>query len=150
MPSNHLLPINHVYGPDAPPAASAIPDKDVMEFIDYLAADPTHPAAGGYKGVNFWRADLHGPVQWDYIRAGDQRQLQWRRQQHRHRRPERFVAGAGGREIFGAHVLQRLTITARPLPDTNSFGTNYLFKSQGTGSGLRPIHTQHRRPGRLR
>src|SRR5215207_3179872 len=42
-----LAPVNHVYGPDAPPAASTIPDKDVLEFLDYLAADPNPPTPGG-------------------------------------------------------------------------------------------------------
>src|SRR6266496_6447083 len=35
-----LAPINHVYGPESAPDASPIPDNDVMEFIDYLVADP--------------------------------------------------------------------------------------------------------------
>ena len=53
-------------------AASVVysPD-DVQEFIDYSAADPNAQTAGGYRGINFWRADTIGTNQWLNIIAGN-------------------------------------------------------------------------------
>ena len=74
-----IAPLNNVYGPNvATPAgttqcnglASKFPDKDVMEFIDYLSADPNTPSPGGYNGVSFWRTDLHSSGQWANIKSG--------------------------------------------------------------------------------
>jgi len=62
-----LVPTQDVYGP---PYSAPTPDKDVQEFIDYLAADPNTPAPGGYRGANFFRADLHDAQQWAYISGG--------------------------------------------------------------------------------
>ena len=62
-----VVPVQDVYGP---PYSAPTPDKDVQEFIDYLAADPNTPAPGGYRGANFFRADLHDAQQWAYISGG--------------------------------------------------------------------------------
>ena len=124
-----LAPINHVYGPDAPPAASPIPDKDVMEFIDYLAADPNPPTPGGYKGVSFWRADLHGPVQWDYIRTGTSGSFNGAVNNIVIDNPNAVAAGGwtSVRTFYNGSFYAGVS-------DTNSFGTNYLFKTRGTGA----------------
>ena len=62
-----LAPVNHVYGPQITGGSpcyggniATMPDKNVMEFMDYLSCDPNCVTAGGYQGANFWRADLHG------------------------------------------------------------------------------------------
>jgi hypothetical protein len=34
---------------------------DITEFVNALKNDPNPATAGGYKGVNYWRADLHPP-----------------------------------------------------------------------------------------
>ena len=34
---------------------------DITEFVNALKNDPLPATAGGYKGVNYWRADLHPP-----------------------------------------------------------------------------------------
>ncbi|MDB6024437.1 MAG: Fibronectin type domain protein, partial [Verrucomicrobiales bacterium] len=71
-----IIPVQDVYGPAIPggllcnSSTGANPDLDVMEFIDYATADPNCVTAGGYRGVNFWRADLHGAQQFAYIQAG--------------------------------------------------------------------------------
>jgi len=68
-----IVPVNDVYGPRGTSpcegTTSPYPDKDVLEFMDYVEGDPNAQTAGGYKGVNFWRADLHGPTQWSYIKS---------------------------------------------------------------------------------
>ena len=120
-----LAPVNHVYGPDTPPAASAIPDKDVLEFIDYLAADPDPPTPGGYKGVSFWRADLHGPEQWHHIRN------EWRGDF-----PSLVIDDPNATTVGEWSSVRTFYngLFYGGTSDTNSFGTNYLFKPQGNGN----------------
>src|SRR6185369_14664600 len=60
-----LVPINDVYGPLF---TGPLPDKDVMEFVDYLAADPNVVPGGYNNGVNFFRSELHGTNQWANIK----------------------------------------------------------------------------------
>src|SRR5262249_24924864 len=127
-----IVPIQDVYGP---PYSAPTPDNDVMEFIDYLAADPNCQSTGGYQGANFFRADLHDSVQWSNINNGK-------------------LGGFPG--IVNNIVIDnpRATATGAWIPvrtfytsndntpqfqgdgsgtDTNSFGTNYLAKGQGAG-----------------
>ena len=130
-----LAPIQDVYGPLY---SSPNPNKDVMEFIDYLTADPNCPAVGGYKGVNFWRTDLHGATQWSHIKAatsGDFPGL-----------VSNIVLDDAGTTGAGAWtVVPTFNITNRTAPgyigvtgsDTNSFGTNYWVKGPGNGSAWR-------------
>ena len=71
-----LTPLQDVYGPTIPGglicngSATAMSDLDVMEFIDYSLADPNTVTSGGYRGINFWRGDLHGAQQYTYIKEG--------------------------------------------------------------------------------
>lgn len=113
-----LAPVAQVYGPLAPPEAATIPDKDITEFIDYLLCDPFAVTAGGYKGVNFWRADLHGAVQWANIKAGT-------------------IGDLPG--VVNNIVIDNVTATVTgswtsSALATNKFGTNYRYKGQGAGS----------------
>ncbi len=122
-----LVPIQDVYGPlySAPH-----PNKDVMEFIDYLSADPNCVTPGGYRGVNFFRADLHGSVQWSHIRAGTLGSF-----------PgvvnNVVLDDAAGRAA--GNWTATLTFYNGSFyggkTDTNSFGTNYLVSPRGTGAG---------------
>ncbi len=119
-------PIQDVYGPLY---STPYPNKDVMEFIDYLSIDPNCVAPGGYRGVSFWRTDLHGAVQWANIKAGTSGQF----------------PGVVNNIVFDD---AQATITGDwfmlitfydgsfygGTTDTNSFGTNYWVALQGVGS----------------
>ncbi len=133
--TNAIKPLafaNHVYGPNPPNSGvSEIPAEYVMEFVDFLNADPVPQTVGGYKGANFWRADLHGAGQWANIQAST-------------------IGDFAG--VVNNVVIDNPTATAvgswtstRTFyngtfygngsgSDTNSFGTNYLTKAQGAGS----------------
>jgi len=136
-----ITPLRDVYGTTS--AANLIcngtapvdEDRDVMEFIDYSQADPNAQTAGGYQGVNFWRADLHGTGQFANIKAGTLGAF-----------PgvvNNVVLDDARAALVGswAHVLV-FNVTNRTAPgyigatgtDTNSFGTNYFSKTQGSGS----------------
>jgi hypothetical protein len=105
-----------------------------MEFIDYAAADPHAQTVGGYQGINFWRTDLHGSVQWSYIKAAtsgsftgivnnivlDDGKAS-------------MVGGWTAVKVFGATTTSPSYFGATGS-DTNSFGTNYFSKGHGTGS----------------
>ena len=113
-----LAPVGQVYGPLAPPDAATIPDKDVTEFCDYLLADPYCASPTGYKGVNFWRADLHGAVQWTNIAnatSGDMPGI-----------VNHVVIDNVSATVVGSWSTSTI--------NSNLFGTNYRFKSQGTGT----------------
>lgn len=128
-----LAPINDVYGPGSHPtcegSANPYPDNDVMEFIDYLSADPNAVTPGGYKGVSFWRADLHGTGQWANIKAGSSGNFT--------NVINNIVIDDPNAVPTGAWTAQRTFYNGSYFggtTDTNSFGTNYLFKSKGTGA----------------
>lgn len=127
-----IIPLQDVYGPLY---ASPHPNKDVMEFIDYAAADPNTQTTGGYQGVNFWRADLHGAEQWTHIKTGtsgnfnglvnnlvldDARAT--------------FVGNWTHVRVFGATTTLP-TYYGATGSDTNSFGTNYFSIPHGAGGG---------------
>ena len=130
-----LAPIQDVYGPLY---SSPHPNRDVMEFMDYLSADPNAPSPGGYNGVNFWRTDLHGAVQWSHIKAATSGEF-----------PgivSNIVLDDATTTASGAWTaVPTFNITNRTTPgyigatgsDTNSFGTNYWRKGQGNGSAWR-------------
>jgi RHS repeat-associated protein len=40
---------------------------EIADFITRLKSTSTPATSGGYKGVSFWRADLHSPEMWDRI-----------------------------------------------------------------------------------
>jgi hypothetical protein len=135
-----IIPLQDVYGPIisggviCEGTATAQPNEDVLEFIDYCAADPHSQTVGGYQGINFWRTDLHGSVQWSYIKAGtsgtftgivnnivlDDGKAS-------------MVGGWTAVKVFGATTTSP-TYFGATGSDTNSFGTNYFSKAHGTGS----------------
>ena len=141
-----IAPLNNVYGPNVsvPPGtsqcnglASKFPDDDVLEFIDYLSADPQPASPGGYNGVSFWRTDLHSPGQWANIKlatSGAQTNV------------VRNIVFDDNRATFtGSWTKVRVFFVNYNDPttphyegatgsDTNSFGTNYWVRTQGTGS----------------
>ena len=133
-----ILPLQDVYattgGGFCNSASTAVPDEDVTEFIDYSAADPNAQTSGGYKGINFWRADLHGAVQWANIKAGKSGTI-----------PgvvNNIVMDDANATVVGGWTAVKVFGATTTLPtyygatgsDTNSFGTNYYSKAQGAGS----------------
>lgn len=129
-----LVPLQNVYGPAGSllcaNGAPALNDKDVMEFIDYASADPNCVTAGGYNGVNFWRADLHGAVQWGSIKAGTSGAFADVVKDIVLDDPCAITVGAWTvvRTFYNGTFYGSGSGT-----DTNSFGTNYLTRPQGTG-----------------
>jgi hypothetical protein len=134
-----LAPINDVYGPygssPCEGTTSPYPDKHVMEFMDYLIADPMPQTVGGYKGVSFWRTDLHGTNQWSNIHAGTSGTFTGIVTQIVIDDPNATKSGS-----WNSVFTWRNTTTAATFvgggsgTETNSFGTNYTFKSKGDGS----------------
>lgn len=135
-----IVPLQDVYGPTIPGGiicngtAAAQPDEDVQEFIDYCAADPHAQTVGGYQGASFWRTDLHGAVQWSFIKNGT---------------PGNFAGAVNNlvlddarARVVGGWTAVRVFGATTTLPtyygatgsDTNSFGTNYFSKLPGNGS----------------
>jgi hypothetical protein len=130
-----LVPLENVYGGGgSSPCGGGTPAenfKDVMEFMDYMAADPNSVTVGGYQGVNFWRADLHGATQWSYIKAGTSGSFTGV--------VNSVVMDDPCATTVGAWTVVRTFYNGSYYGngsgvDTNSFGTNYLTHAQGTGT----------------
>ncbi len=139
-----LLPLQDVYGEVVnggiicESAASAVyPDQDVQEFIDYSAADPNAPTAGGYRGVNFWRADTTGSNQWANIAAGTSGNYS-NVVNHLVLDDARATITGGWTFVLTFNVTNRTTpgFVGATGTDTNSFGPNYYFKTHGDGSAF--------------
>jgi alpha-tubulin suppressor-like RCC1 family protein len=127
-----LAPVNHVYGPNPPNSGvSEIQPEFVMEFVDYLNADPTPQTVGGYKGANFWRADLHGAAQWTNIQASTIGSFAGIVNNIVIDDPTATNVGpwASTRTFYNGNFYGNGSET-----DFNSFGTNYLTCSQGSGA----------------
>jgi hypothetical protein len=122
-----IVPIQDVYGPLY---STPYPNKDVMEFIDYLAADPNPQTVGGYKGVNFFRCDLHGSVQWANINEGTSGDFPGIVNNIVIDDPNASVTGAW----TPVRTFYNATFYGANGTDTNSFGTNYLTITKGNGS----------------
>jgi hypothetical protein len=136
-----VVPIQDVYGPIisggviCEGTASAQPDEDVLEFIDYLSADPNTPTTGGYRGANFFRTDLHGSVQWANIKSGTLGSFTGIVNNVVLDDSKASIVGAWTAvKVFGATTTSP-TYYGATGSDTNSFGTNYFTSAHGTGSG---------------
>jgi hypothetical protein len=139
-----IVPLQDVYGEVVPggnvnggAAGAVYPDEDVLEFIDYTAANPNAQTAGGYRGVNFWRTDTIGTNQWANVSAGTSGNFS---------NIVNNLVLDDARAAFagGWNFVLTFNVTNRTTPgfvgafgvDTNSFGTNYFFKAQGNGSAF--------------
>ena len=135
-----ITPLQDVYGPAisggviCEGTASAHPDKDVMEFIDYSAADPHTQTAGGYRGINFWRTDLHGSNQWSNIQNGTSGNFVGTVNNIVIDNPNAVAVGGWISVKVFAATTTTPTYFGATGSDTNSFGTNYLARTKGTGS----------------
>jgi len=137
-----IIPLQDVYGNVVPggiicegAASEVYSDEDVMEFIDYSAADPNAQTGGGYRGANFWRADTIGAGQWSKIRGGAIGNFP--------NVVNNIVMDDARATNVGAwNFVLTFNVTNRTAPgfvgatgsDTNSFGTNYYSKAQGSGA----------------
>ncbi len=128
-----LAPVESVYGPLASSpcegnGVSPMPDKNVTEFIDYLSCDPNTITAGGYRGANFWRADLHGSVQFANLGAGTIGAFANRVNNIVIDNPTATTSGAW----MPVRTFSNGTFYGNGSgTDINSFGTNYLTHSLG-------------------
>ncbi len=118
-------------------AAAVYPDTDVLEFTDYSAADPHAQTVGGYQGVNFWRTDTIGTNQWLNIIGGTSGNFS--------NLVNNLVLDDSRASYVGAWNAVKVFGATTTLPafygnfttngtDTNSFGTNYCYKAQGSGA----------------
>ena len=135
-----IYPLQDVYGPAivggliCNATSTAVPDEDVTEFIDYCMADPHAQTVGGFKSINFWRADLHSSAQWTNIKAGTVGDFAGV--------VNNIVMDDSSATYVGGWTHVRVFGSTTTLPvyygttgsDTNSFGTNYFSKVQGAGS----------------
>ena len=111
-------------------------DSDVRNFLDYLVADPNCVTAGGYQGSDYFRSELHSPGQWANIKAAtigvfsnvvnnivldDNRATR--------------VGTWTAVKTIDATTGSTVTFSGAFGTDTDSFGTNYWQKAQGTGTG---------------
>jgi hypothetical protein len=138
--TNAIKPLafaNHVYGPNPPnESVSEVPAGYIQEFIDYLAADPHAQTKGGYQGVNFWRTDLHGQVQWGNIKAGTMGNFPGL--------VNNIVIDDPGATASGGWTSTRVYYNGTYTgytgkgtgTDYDTFGTNYLTKGKGNGTAF--------------
>jgi hypothetical protein len=110
--------------------------RDVAEFADYVAADPNAATAGGYRGVDFYRADMIGTNQWPNITAstsGNYSNI-----------VNNLVLDNTSAVFSGAWSAVKVFSATTTAPsysgatgaDTNCFGTNYFYKTQGSGAAF--------------
>ena len=135
-----ILPLQDVYGNVVAGgilcegAATAVPDKDVLEFTDYTAADPHTQTPGGYRGVNYWRTDTIGNGQWPNIKSGTSGNFAGTVNNLVLDDATATISGAWTAvKVFGATTTSPSYFGATGS-DTNCFGTNYFSKAQGAGT----------------
>ena len=129
-----LVLMRDVYGTSF---SSPHPPRDVMEFIDYTAADPNCVTEGGYNGTDYFRSELHDTAQWAYMKAATVGIVS--------NRVNNIVIDDARASVNGPWTMVR-TIAAttgstinfynEKVSDTNAFGTNYWRISQGNGSNF--------------
>ena len=153
-----ILPLQDVYGEVIPggiiaalPASEIYSNEDVLEFVDYSAADPHTQTVGGYQGVNFWRADTIGTNQWLNIIGGTAGSYS--------NVVNNLVLDDARATYVGAWNAVKVFASTTMLPtfygnfgtngtDTNCFGTNYCYKAQGSGAAFAQFTPNILIPGR--
>jgi hypothetical protein len=125
-----LCLMRDVYGANH---TAPMPPQDVMNFLDYLAADPNCVTPGGYQGSDYFRTELYDATQWAYIKSATVGQFA--------DTVNRIILDDASAAMSAGWTLVR-TISATTGTvnfsgatggDTNSFGTNYFCKPQGNG-----------------
>ncbi|MFN7138542.1 MAG: immunoglobulin domain-containing protein, partial [Limisphaerales bacterium] len=59
-----LVPIGQAWSPSS---TNVTTGAEIAEFVNRLKTNSNPASMGGYKGVSFWRADLHSPDMWGGI-----------------------------------------------------------------------------------
>ena len=91
---------------------------------------------GGYRGINFWRADTIGTNQWANIIAGNSGNFSNIVNNIVLDDSRASYTGAWNAvKVFGATTTTPTYFGATGT-DTNSFGTNYCYKAQGGGTAF--------------
>ena len=98
---------------------STIPGAEITEFFNAINNDTKCVTKGGYRSVNFWRADLHTSAQWTAIKAGT-------------------LTGQNPSE--GSTILDNPAATVvgtwtTASSATDKYGADYRYKGPGGGAG---------------
>lgn len=128
--TNSLKPIVPIGEADT----STISFAQITNFVNLLATDLNPATAGGYKGINWWRCELHlTNTHWPAIAAttlGDPPAV-----------PDIVIDNP------------QATVVGTWTPSTsavNKFGTNYIFRGQGTGANFVDFIPDIQTPGTYR
>ncbi len=114
--------------------STVYPNEDVLEFTDYSAADPHAQTSGGYRGINYWRADTIGTNQWANISGGTSGNFSnIVNNLVLDDSAATYVGVWNAVKVFGATTTTP-TYYGATGTDTNCFGTNYCWKAQGGGA----------------
>ncbi len=126
-----LALMRDVYGTNF---TTVYPAQDVMNFLDYMVADPNCVTAGGYQGSDYFRTELYDLGQWSYIKAATIGNFAGV--------VNSIILDDARATVVGAWTMVK-TIDATTSTvifsgatgtDINSFGTNYFAKGRGDGS----------------
>ncbi len=105
--------------PIAQADASAIPGSDITAFFNALNNSTAPATVGGYKGISFWRADLHTASQWSAIKAGTLSPIQ--------PPPDNSI-------IVDNPSATVVGTWSTGTSSTDKYGADYRFKNGGSGS----------------
>jgi Purple acid Phosphatase, N-terminal domain len=69
--TNAIKPIAPVGQGWSPSSTETVTSSEIITFMNALTNDATPVTRGGYRGVSWWRADLHTADQWTGIKGTD-------------------------------------------------------------------------------
>ena len=113
--TNSIKPI----APIAQADTTAIPGSDITAFFNALNSDTAPATTGGYRGISFWRADLHTTSQWSAIKAGVLNPVQ--------PPPDNSI-------IVDNPAATVVGTWSTGTSSTDKYGSDYRFKNGGSGS----------------
>ena len=67
--TNAIKPIAPLAQGWSPSSSEILTGAEIADFYTAIRNDAEPVTSGGYKGISFWRADLHTPDMWDAIRT---------------------------------------------------------------------------------
>jgi hypothetical protein len=132
--TNSLKPLvfmRDVYGANY---STPYPPQDVQNFLDYMVSDPNCVTAGGYQGSDYFRSELYDTNQWAFMKAATIGVFSNVVNNIVIDDPTATRVGAWTAVRTMLCTTSTITFSGATGTDTNSFGTNYLTKTQGTGS----------------
>lgn len=126
-----LVMMRDVYGAKY---TTPYPPQDVANFMDFLTCDPNCVTAGGYQGSDYFRSELYDTNQWAYMKAATIGVVSNVVNNIVIDDPSASKVGTWTAVKTMSSTTSTVTFSGSTGTDTNSFGTNYLTKTQGTGS----------------